>query len=86
MQDLMGYKHLPILSILLEDMRDQLYHYEIKLSILQRLLPIMKTSEANDFIQLFEDILDKPAKSSIFRLNLNPLRIGLMLYKTFDDI
>ena len=67
-------------------MRNKLYHYEIKLTILQRLLPIMTSSEANDFIKLFEEILDKPAEKSIFRLNLNSLRVGLMLYKTFDDI
>ena len=46
----------------------------------------MKNHEADNFMKTFDDVLDYPADRSIFRNNINPLRIGLMLYKTIDDI
>ena len=33
-----------------------------------------------------EDTLGMPADFSIFKYNINPLRLGLLLYKTIDDI
>jgi len=85
-QDLLRYKYLPIFDLLLDKMRDNLTHYEMKLTVLQRLMPLMNSDDADKFMKTFDDILDNPAEGSIFRMNVNPLRIGLMLYKTLDDI
>jgi len=37
-------------------------------------------------MKIIEQILNEPAKNSIFRNNINPLRVGLMLYKILDEV
>ena len=37
-------------------------------------------------MKIFEEILSEPAENSIFRQNINPLRVGLTLFKLIDDI
>jgi hypothetical protein len=37
-------------------------------------------------MKTFEEVLAEPAENSIFRQNINPLRVGLTLYKLIDDI
>ena len=37
-------------------------------------------------MKIFEEVLSEPAENSIFRQNINPLRVGLTLYKLIDDI
>lgn len=37
-------------------------------------------------MKIFEEVLSEPAENSVFRQNINPLRVGLTLYKLIDDI
>ena len=37
-------------------------------------------------MQVIEDILGNDAEDSIFKYNINPLRLGLMIIKTAHDI
>ena len=34
----------------------------------------------------FDDILENPPDNSIFKMNINPIRVGFQLFKTIDDI
>lgn len=72
--------------MLLSQMKNNMLLYEIKLTLLQKLMPLMKTQEANNLMKTFDEVLDYPADQSIFRMNINPLRVGLLLYKTISDI
>ena len=51
--------------------------YEVKLPILQKLLTLMKSEQADKYMKAFDAILDNPPDNSIFRMNMNPLRVGL---------
>ena len=50
------------------------------------MLPLMMSIQADALMKEFDNIIDKPAEESLFRMNLNPIRVGLSLFKTFDDI
>ena len=58
----------------------------MKLDLLQRLMPLIKNDQADLFMKMFDTVLDAPAEGSIFKMNVNPIRVGLSLYKTVDDI
>ena len=40
-------------------------------------MPMMKSSHADQLMDVFEEVLGKPAHLSIFRNNMNPLKVGL---------
>jgi hypothetical protein len=60
--------------------------YEVKIALVQRLKPFMKKYQAVAFMEIFDVVLKKPASESIFKQNINPLRVGLTMYKLIDDI
>ena len=37
-------------------------------------------------MKVFEEVIGNDANASIFRANINPLRLGLQLYKLIDEI
>ena len=38
-------------------------------------------------MKTFEDVIEKsPAENSIFKVNINPIRLGLVFYKVVDDL
>jgi hypothetical protein len=37
-------------------------------------------------MDIFEKTLKEPPKNSIFRKNINPLRLGLIFYSVLDDV
>jgi hypothetical protein len=46
----------------------------------------MKKYQAEALMEMFDQVLRKPANDSIFKQNINPLRVGLTLYKLIDDV
>ena len=60
--------------------------YEVKIALVQKLKPFMKKFQAEEFMEVFDIVLKKPANESIYKQNINPLRVGLTLYKLIDDI
>ena len=46
----------------------------------------MKKYQAENLMEILDIVLKKPANDSIFKQNINPLRVGLNLYKLIDDI
>jgi hypothetical protein len=72
--------------VLGDHFKNDLSKYEVKIALLQRLKPFMKKQQAEKMMKIFEEVLSEPAENSIFRQNINPLRVGLTLYKLIDDI
>jgi hypothetical protein len=60
--------------------------YEVKIALVQKLKPFMKKHQAETLMEIFDVVLKKPANESIFKQNINPLRVGLTMYKLIDDI
>jgi hypothetical protein len=46
----------------------------------------MTKYQAESLMEMFDQVLRKPANDSIFKQNINPLRVGLTLYKLIDDV
>jgi len=49
-------------------------------------MPLMNRKIAAKIMKILEGILNEPANNSVLRNNVNPLRVGLMLYRLIDDI
>lgn len=60
--------------------------YEVKIALVQKLKPFMKKYQAEAMMEIFDEVLRKPANESIFKQNINPLRVGLNLFKLIDDV
>ena len=54
--------------------------------IMLNCLPLMNKNIAARFMKIIEGVLNNPADNSIFKHNINPLRVGLMLYRVIDDV
>jgi hypothetical protein len=37
-------------------------------------------------MKTIEGVLNEPASNSIFKNNLNPMRVGLMLYRVLEEV
>ena len=46
----------------------------------------MNRKTAARIMKILEEILNEPASNSVLRNNVNPLRVGLMLYRLIDSI
>ena len=86
MSDLLKLKTVPILDILFTHLKIDTSRYESKIALLQSCLPLMNRHSAANFMKIIEEVLKEPANNSIFRNNLNPLRMGLMLYKLVKEV
>lgn len=86
LQDLLKINYLPIFEILLDQFKFDMSKYEVKIALLQKLKPFMKKYQADAFMEIFDVVLKNPADECIFKQNINPLRVGLTLYKLIDDI
>lgn len=60
--------------------------YELKLAIVSMLIPYMSNRQASNFMKAVESILDQPPQLDIMKMNLNPIRVGLLLYKVIDQV
>ena len=46
----------------------------------------MNKSLATRFMKIVEEVLNFSPEDSIFKNNINPLRVGLMLYRVVDEV
>jgi hypothetical protein len=60
--------------------------YEAKIALLIAMAPLMNKNLAISFMKIIEIVLSHPANNSIFRNNINPLRVGLMLYRVIEEV
>ena len=58
----------------------------MKLILLLNLIPYMNKSHARNFQTAVSRILALSGNQSIFKLNVNPFRVGLILYHTISQI
>jgi len=56
----------------------------MKLAVVEKLMPAIQKKQAFDLLKDFEEVIGNDASASIFRANINPLRLGLMFYKLID--
>jgi hypothetical protein len=82
--DLLKSRNLPIYEILFQHFLDDRTRYEAKLALTLNLLPFMDKTLATRFMKIIERVVNLPAHKSIFKSNMNPLRVGLMLYRVVD--
>jgi len=50
------------------------------------IMPFMNKSLATRFMKIVEEVLNFSPEDSIFKNNINPLRVGLMLYRVVDEV
>ena len=86
MSDFLKAQRLPIFDWLFQDLKEDTSRYEAKIALMMNLFPLMNKYQATNFMKIIEQILNEPAKNSIFRNNINPLRVGLMLFKILDEV
>jgi hypothetical protein len=65
--DLLLVPYLACFDILGGHFKNDLSKYEIKIALLQRLMPFMKKQQAEKIMKTFEEVLSEPAENSIFR-------------------
>ncbi len=86
MSDFLKHRQLPIFDILFQHFKDDFTRYEAKLGLLIGMNPLMNKNLATTFMKIIETVLNESANNSIFRNNINPLRVGLMLYRVIDEV
>jgi hypothetical protein len=50
------------------------------------LMPNMTRKQALQILRILENIIEETYENSVFYRNINPIRVGLMLYKLLDDL
>ena len=75
--DLIKSGFLPVFEPLFYKLKHDTGMYEIKLTLVTRLLPAMSSDQIEQLMKIFEEVLTQPPENSIFRNNINPLRIAL---------
>ena len=68
---------LPIFDTFFDQFRQSTAKYDAKLYLLTLLMPSMSNGQAEQFLQLIEEVLDEQPENSIFKNNINPIRTGL---------
>lgn len=86
MSDLLKAKYLPIFETLFQHFADDTTRYEAKLAVMLNLMPLMNKTVAAKFMKTIEGVLNEPASNSIFKNNINPLRVGLLLYRVIAEV
>jgi len=86
MSDLLKAKYLPIFESIFTQFMEDTTRYEAKLALMLNIIPLMTKTTAAKFMKTVEGVLNEPASNSIFKNNLNPMRVGLMLYRVLDEV
>jgi hypothetical protein len=86
MSDFLKARNLPIFETLFSHFSEDKSRYEAKIVLMMNILPFMNKLLATKFMKIIEKVINLPASESIFKYNINPLRVGLMLYRVIDEI
>ena len=60
--------------------------YEAKLAIMLNVMPLMNKVTASKFMKIIEEVINVPSSKSIFKNNINPMRVGLILYRVVEEV
>lgn len=85
-QDLSKMSYLSFLDTLIEFFKLDNEMLEVKLAIISMLIPNMSNMQAVTFMKTIETVLDDPPEDCMMRVNLNPLRVSMILYQVIDQI
>ena len=86
MSDLLKAQNLPIFEILFNHFEKDTTRYEAKCACLMRALPLMNRKIATKFMKIIEGVLNEPANNHVLKMNINPLRTGLMLFRVIHEV
>jgi len=86
MSDLLKATSLPIFNQLFIHFNDDPTRYEAKLFIMLNCMPLMNRTLATNFMKIIEGVISNSAQDSIFKNNINPMRVGLILYRVVDEV
>ena len=86
MSDLIKARYLPIFDHLFNQFREDTTRYEAKIIIMLNCLPLLDKHIAARFMKIIESVINEPASNSIFKHNIHPLRVGLLLYRLIDEV
>ena len=84
--DFLRAQSLPIFSTILTHFADDTSRYEAKIALFLNLLPVMNRKVASQFMKIMEEVLGEPASNSLFKNNINPMRVGLMLIRAVTEV
>ena len=76
-------ERLPYLSFfaeLLKDLDQSVCNFELKIRIIQKILPYLKRGQVAKLVETINKIINLPGRESIYALNLNPIRCGFLLH------
>ena len=79
-------QYLSFFHEVLQDLQSSIALFEIKLRVIQKILPYLKRKQVEQLVDVVVKIIDLPARESIYCRNLNPIRCGLLLYQLFKDL
>jgi hypothetical protein len=85
LSDLLKIKDLPIFAEFFRKMRNT-QRYEAKIETCLAAIPLMKKDDAFRLMRIFIQIVDEPPQNSVLHNNINPLRVGLMLFRLITEI
>ena len=77
---------IPVFSTFFDEFGSSTDKYESKLYLLSLLMPLMTNKMAQTWLKIIEEVLGESPDNSIFKNNINPVRIGLQLYKVIKQI
>jgi hypothetical protein len=86
MSDLLKATSLPIFDQLFIHLNDDMTRYESKLFIILNCMPLMNRQLAARFMKIIEEVISNSAQDSIFKHNINPMRVGLVLFRVVDEV
>ena len=75
-----------IFDILFTHLRDYPDLYDAKIYLIKCMYSIMDDKQAYNLFRILQKILDNQAEKSIFVHNINPVMLGLKLYRLLDDM
>ena len=79
------FDSLPVIEIFIDNMKTNLYKYEARIHLLSLFIPIISRSQGEKLIETINDVINEPADANVYKYNINPLKVALMLYKLVDD-
>ena len=86
LSDLLKAKELPIFEQLFTQFHEDTSRYEAKIALILKYMPLMNRKLAFRLMKILGEVITEPAKNSVLRNNVNPLRVGLMLYRLIEEL
>jgi hypothetical protein len=84
--EILKFKSLKVLDKFFNHFENDPTMYEAKIYLLTLLMPSMSRKQAFQFLKVLDVVINQSYENSVFYRNINPIRVGLMLYKLIDDL